>query len=82
MISPQTSLIVLLVVLLMFGGKRIPEIMAGLGKGLRSFKKAVEGEDTPEDVPVSPAKTSPTPPGSASGSDAQSGASQDKGDQK
>ena len=34
-------LIVALVVLLLFGGKKIPELMEGLGKGVRSFKKGV-----------------------------------------
>ena len=34
-------LIVALVVLLLFGGKKIPELMEGLGKGVKSFKKGV-----------------------------------------
>ncbi len=33
-------LIILLVILLLFGGKKIPELMKGLGKGLNEFKKA------------------------------------------
>ena len=40
-------IIVALVVLLLFGGKKIPELMRGLGKGVKSFKdgmKEVEGE--------------------------------------
>lgn len=39
--------IIALVVLLLFGGKKIPELMRGLGKGVKSFKdgmKEVEGE--------------------------------------
>ena len=40
-------IIIALVVLLLFGGKKIPELMRGLGKGVKSFKegmKDVEGE--------------------------------------
>lgn len=36
-------LIIALVVLLFFGGKKIPELMKGLGKGVRSFKEGVNG---------------------------------------
>lgn len=36
-------LLVALVVLLLFGGKKIPELMRGLGKGVRSFKDGVNG---------------------------------------
>ena len=38
-------LIIALVVLLLFGGKKIPELMSGLGKGVRSFKDGMEGKD-------------------------------------
>jgi sec-independent protein translocase protein TatA len=34
-----------LVVLLLFGGKKIPELMKGLGKGVKSFKDGVKGLD-------------------------------------
>lgn len=37
----QEILIVALVILLLFGGKKIPELMKGLGKGVRSFKEGV-----------------------------------------
>jgi len=40
-------LVILLVILVLFGGKKIPEIAQGVGKGIREFKKAisnVEGE--------------------------------------
>ena len=36
-------LLIFLVVLLLFGAKRLPELAKGLGKGLREFKRAVEG---------------------------------------
>lgn len=49
-------LIVLAVVLLLFGGKKIPELMKGLGTGIKSFKKAVredEEDDKGEPLPNS-----------------------------
>ncbi|RRD58876.1 Sec-independent protein translocase subunit TatA/TatB [Tannerella forsythia] len=36
-------IIVAIVVLLLFGGKKIPELMKGLGKGIRNFKDGVKG---------------------------------------
>lgn len=43
-------LIIALVVLLFFGGKKIPELMKGLGKGVRSFKEGVNGTLDEADV--------------------------------
>jgi sec-independent protein translocase protein TatA len=43
--------IILVVVLLLFGGRKIPELMRGLGKGVKEFKdasKGVDNNDTPE----------------------------------
>ncbi|WP_445453407.1 twin-arginine translocase TatA/TatE family subunit [Flavobacterium sp. 25HG05S-40] len=38
-------LVILAIVLLLFGGKKIPELMKGLGSGVSEFKKAAKGED-------------------------------------
>lgn len=38
-------LIIALVVLLLLGGRKIPELMKGLGEGLRNFKKGIKGDD-------------------------------------
>lgn len=38
-------ILILAVVLLLFGGKKIPELMKGLGKGIKEFKDASKGED-------------------------------------
>lgn len=38
--------IVVIVILLMFGGKKIPELMRGLGKGMKEFKDASKGVDS------------------------------------
>ncbi|MFN5983576.1 MAG: twin-arginine translocase TatA/TatE family subunit [Fluviicola sp.] len=39
-------ILILAVVLLLFGGKKIPELMKGLGKGVREFKDASKGEES------------------------------------
>ena len=40
-IGMQEVLLIILVVLLFFGGKKIPELMKGIGKGVRSFKEGM-----------------------------------------
>ncbi len=45
--TPEIILIAC-IVLLMFGGKKIPELMKGLGKGVKEFKDASKGNDTNE----------------------------------
>ncbi len=49
-------LIVLAVVLIFFGGRRIPEVMKGLGEGIRSFKEGMSGSPH---TPTPPAETPP-----------------------
>ena len=41
-------LLIALIVLLLFGAKKIPELMKGLGKGVKSFKDGMNGVDEPE----------------------------------
>ena len=41
----QEIIIIALIVLLLFGGKKIPELMKGLGKGVRSFKDGMNGTE-------------------------------------
>ena len=43
-----------LVVLLFFGGRKIPELMKGLGKGIRSFKEGMNGLDKDENASDTP----------------------------
>ena len=38
-------ILIIAVILLLFGGKKIPELMKGLGGGIKEFKKAAKGED-------------------------------------
>ena len=40
-VGPTEIIIIALVVLLLFGGKKIPELMKGLGKGVKSFKEGM-----------------------------------------
>ena len=40
----QEIVLILVIVLLLFGGKKIPELAKGLGKGIRDFKDAYKGE--------------------------------------
>ena len=40
--------LIALIVLLLFGGRKIPELMRGLGKGVKSFKDGVNGVEEPE----------------------------------
>ncbi len=40
-------IVIVLVVLLLFGGKRIPELMRGVGKGVKSFRDGMNGIDEP-----------------------------------
>ncbi|MBC7744887.1 MAG: twin-arginine translocase TatA/TatE family subunit [Flavobacterium sp.] len=44
--APEIILIIA-VVLLLFGGKKIPELMRGIGKGVKEFKSAQSGDDNP-----------------------------------
>ena len=47
-IGPWQIALVAAVILLMFGGKKLPELMKGIGQGLKEFKNAKDG-DLPED---------------------------------
>ncbi len=53
----QEILVIALIVLLLFGGKKIPELMKGIGKGVRSFKDGVNGiEKDPDNNDNAPQK--------------------------
>ena len=42
-IKPGEIILILVIVLLLFGGKKIPELMRGLGQGIKEFKDASKG---------------------------------------
>lgn len=49
-------IVILLIIVLLFGGKKIPELMRGMGRGVREFKDAMEkpASDTPSEEPETP----------------------------
>ena len=49
MVGPWQIAIIVVLVLLLFGGKKIPELMRGLGSGIKEFKDASKEEGTQED---------------------------------
>lgn len=51
-IGMQEVLLIVLVVLLFFGGRKIPELMKGLGKGIRSFKEGMNSIETETEEPT------------------------------
>ena len=48
MIGTTEIVLIVLVVLLLFGGRKIPELMHGMGKGVKSFKDGMNGLDEPK----------------------------------
>ncbi len=50
-IGMQEILLITLVILLFFGGKRIPELMKGIGKGIRSFKEGINEVEKDLEIP-------------------------------
>ena len=48
-IGAQEVIIIALIILLLFGGKKIPELMKGIGKGVKNYKKGIEGDDDDEE---------------------------------
>lgn len=53
-LGSQELLIIGAVVLVLFGGSKIPELMKGLGSGVREFKNAVNSPDSPSESPKEP----------------------------
>jgi sec-independent protein translocase protein TatA len=45
--SPMHLILIVLVIVLLFGGKKIPEVMKGIGQGMKEFKKASQLDDEP-----------------------------------
>ncbi|MEI7507928.1 MAG: twin-arginine translocase TatA/TatE family subunit [Flavobacterium sp.] len=46
-LTPMHVMLIVVVVVLLFGGKKIPELMKGLGSGVKEFKKAAQQDDQP-----------------------------------
>jgi sec-independent protein translocase protein TatA len=59
--SPIHWLIVIAIIVILFGGRRIPEVMRGMGEGIRSFKEGMRGgESSSNSTP--PSTSNPAPP--------------------
>jgi sec-independent protein translocase protein TatA len=63
-IGPLELVIILLVILLLFGAKRLPELGSSLGKGLRAFKSSIAGDEDkePKKEPAASARKRDEPP--------------------
>jgi sec-independent protein translocase protein TatA len=59
--SPTHIILLLLIALLLFGAKRLPEIGRSLGSGMREFKDSVTDSSSPAELPVSTEATPTTP---------------------
>jgi sec-independent protein translocase protein TatA len=62
--GPSELILILIIVVVIFGAKRIPEIMGGLGKGIKTFKKAMDEDEAPPAPPAQEA-TAAVPPAQA-----------------
>ncbi|HCC71364.1 MAG TPA: twin-arginine translocase TatA/TatE family subunit [Bacteroidales bacterium] len=49
MFGPTEIILIVLVVVILFGGRKIPELMKGIGQGMKEFKKATKDEPKEED---------------------------------
>jgi len=56
-LSWQHLLIVAIILLLLFGGRKIPELMRGLGSGIKEFKDSVKEDDKPVTKTENPSST-------------------------
>lgn len=52
--GPWELIVIFLIVLLVFGARRIPEIMGGIGKGIRAFKKNLDVDESAAKPPADP----------------------------
>ena len=53
-IGPMELFIVLLIVIVLFGAKRLPQLGSSLGQGIRGFKRGLEGPESPGNPEIAP----------------------------
>jgi sec-independent protein translocase protein TatA len=58
-LSPMHLLLILLIVVILFGGSRIPQLMRGLGQGVKEFREGMRDDSHPTNPPAS---TTANPP--------------------
>jgi sec-independent protein translocase protein TatA len=62
-IGPLEIIVVLIIALVVFGPKRLPELGRSLGKGIREFKGSINGENDDDDEPAAPREIPAGDPG-------------------
>ena len=60
-IGPWQIAVIVILILLLFGGKKIPELMRGFGRGMKEFKDAVNKDYSAETKNETTASSTPTP---------------------
>ncbi|NJO68750.1 MAG: twin-arginine translocase TatA/TatE family subunit [Bacteroidetes bacterium] len=55
-LGPPEIILIVLAMVLLFGGKKIPELMKGIGQGIKEFKKASKNEEPKEEEKKEPEK--------------------------
>lgn len=61
-LSPGDITLILVAALVLFGGKKLPELARGLGQGIKEFKDATDGSKTDAQPPVNQTPPPPAPP--------------------
>ena len=61
-IGPTQILVIVILIIVLFGGKKIPELMRGMGRGVKEFKDAVNKDYTAENTTETTAPTAPQAP--------------------
>ena len=72
--NPVHLALLLVILLLVFGAKRLPEMGRSLGSGLRGFKESISGESGPAQLDPAPAPTAPAAQGATEHAQAPPGA--------
>jgi sec-independent protein translocase protein TatA len=49
LLQPMHLLVILLVFMVLFGGKKLADVGKGLGEGIRNFKSSIKGDENPDD---------------------------------
>lgn len=71
--GPMELVLILAIVLIIFGAGKLPQVLGSLGKGVKEFREASEGNDTPSASDATPSTTTATTaPGAPAGTTVQS----------